>query len=254
MIKLSVVIICLNEERNIARCLNSVEGIADEIIVLDSGSTDNTKTICENAGVRFFTHEFIGHIEQKNHALSLAEFPYILSLDADEALSDELRLSIMETKKNWHADGYTMNRLANYCGSWIRHGSWYPDVKLRLFHREKGAWGGSNPHDKLILNPNTTAEHLSGDLLHYTYYSEEEHRERTFKYANISAQALLNRGQKALFFQPYIMSAARFLKEYILRLGLLDAKNGWIISKTTAWGTFQKYKILIHLHHQKKQV
>src|ERR1035437_3751774 len=132
MIQLSVVIITYNEEYNIARCLESVKTIADDIVVIDSFSTDKTKEICESAGVRFVQHKFEGHIEQKNWAITQAKFPHILSLDADEALDGTLIKSILEVKNNWKYDGYYMNRLTNYCGKWIYHCGWYPDRKLRL--------------------------------------------------------------------------------------------------------------------------
>ncbi|MEK6565704.1 MAG: glycosyltransferase family 2 protein, partial [Bacteroidota bacterium] len=132
MTRLSVVIITHNEEQNIARCLESIRGVADEIVVVDSFSTDKTRAICQKHGARFIRHKFEGHIEQKNFAMRQAKSPYILSLDADEALSPELRQSILDVKNNWASDGYRINRLTNYCGAWIRHCGWYPDTKLRL--------------------------------------------------------------------------------------------------------------------------
>ena len=131
MTKLSVVIITFNEEKNIARCLDSIESIADDIIVVDSFSTDQTKQICSQFNVRFIQHEFEGHIEQKNWALQQAKYPHVLSLDADEALTEPLQTLVRSIKENWTADGYTMNRLTNYCGQWIKHCGWYPDRKLR---------------------------------------------------------------------------------------------------------------------------
>lgn len=126
MIKLSVVIITYNEEKNIARCLQSVAAVADEVIVLDSYSSDNTEDICKTFGVQFYQHSFDGHIEQKNRAITYATSPYILSLDADEALDESLIQSIKDVKANWTHDGYKMNRLTNYCGKWIKHCGWYP--------------------------------------------------------------------------------------------------------------------------------
>ena len=135
MIKLSCAIITLNEERNVARCIESLAGIADEIVVIDSGSTDATEAICRSYGVKFIQHDFEGYVEQKNFAVSQCAFEYILSLDADELLSEELKESISEIKNNWDKDGYSFNRLTNYCGKWIRHCGWYPDRKLRLFKK-----------------------------------------------------------------------------------------------------------------------
>ena len=148
MPKLSVVIITFNEEKNIARCIESVKEIADEIVVLDSFSKDKTKEICESHGIKFYEHAFDGHIQQKNRAITYASYPHILSLDADEALDETLKKSIIEIKNNWTHDGYYMNRLTNYCGHWVKHCNWYPDTKMRLWDSRKGCWTGINPHDK----------------------------------------------------------------------------------------------------------
>lgn len=252
MIKLSVVIITFNEERNIERCLASVKDLADEIVVVDSGSTDNTQNICETYNTKFYSHPFEGHIEQKNYALTLAKNDFVLSLDADEALSAELKDSILEVKKSGNFDGYTMNRLTNYCGSWIKHSDWYPDIKLRLFKKEKGRWGGLNPHDKFILQDNSKTKHLEGDLLHYSYYTVEEHQNRTIKYAEIAAQSLFNLHKKTSIFRPYLSALVKFLRIYILKLGFLDGFNGLIISTMTAWGTYLKYKKLYNLNKREK--
>ena len=153
MPKLSVVIITFNEERNIGRCIESVREVADEIVVVDSFSTDKTRAICEKHGVNFIEHAFDGHIQQKNFAITQAKFPHQLSLDADEALSEDLKTEILKIKNDWRYDSYRMNRLTNYCGKWIHHCGWYPDTKLRLYDSTKGVWGGVNPHDKFELNP-----------------------------------------------------------------------------------------------------
>ena len=153
MPKISAVIITFNEEKYIEKCISSLEEIADEIIVVDSFSTDRTEDICGKFNVRFSKHKFDGYVEQKNYAMSLASYPYILSLDADEALSDELKKSILGIKDNLKYDGYIFNRLNNYCGKWIKHSRWYPDKHLRLFNSAKGKWTGPNPHDKFKLDP-----------------------------------------------------------------------------------------------------
>ena len=168
--KLSVVIITFNEEQNIERCLQSIVNIADEIIVLDSFSTDKTEEICKKFNVKFHQHKFDGHIQQKNRALGLAENDYVLSLDADEVPNEILLSEIMRIKANLSSDAYYFNRLTNYCGKWIKHCGWYPDQKLRIWNKNKGEWGGVNPHDKVIMQENTSLEYLKGDLLHYSYY------------------------------------------------------------------------------------
>ena len=162
-VKLSVVIITFNEEKNIARCLESVKDIADEIVVVDSFSKDKTEEICRGYGVKFIEHKFEGHIEQKNYASSQATYQHVLSLDADEALSDELKESIIKVKNDWNGYGYSMNRLTNYCGKWIHHCGWYPDTKIRLMDKSKGKWDGDNPHDQFIMQDNAEAIQLKGD-------------------------------------------------------------------------------------------
>ena len=174
MPKLSAVIITYNEQKNIRRCLESILDIVDDITIVDSYSTDETEEICREYGVSFVRHPFEGHIEQKNWAISHAKYPHILSLDADEVISDQLKKSILEAKNNWKYDGYYFNRLTNYCGKWIRHSSWYPSRKLRLWDSRRGSWGGMNPHDRFILEKGTTKKFLKGDLLHYSYYSITE--------------------------------------------------------------------------------
>ncbi|MDR3188706.1 MAG: glycosyltransferase family 2 protein, partial [Prevotellaceae bacterium] len=188
MKKISAVIITYNEERNIARCLQSLQGVADEIMVVDSGSTDKTEEICRQLGVTsFIRHPFEGYVQQKNWAMEQATYSHILSLDADEALSDELKKSILEVKESWTADAYKFNRLTSYCGKWIRHCSWYPDVKLRLWDRRKGRWGGVNPHDKMVMERDASVIHLKGDLLHYSYHNVSDYILQVNKFTEIGA-------------------------------------------------------------------
>jgi glycosyltransferase involved in cell wall biosynthesis len=244
-ISLSVVIITFNEERNIGRCLDAVRSIADDVVVVDSFSNDRTKEICLAKGARFVQHAFEGHIQQKNWAITQARFPHILSLDADEAPDEHLCAAILEVKKNWTHDGYTMNRLTNYCGQWIRHCGWYPDTKLRLWDSRKGAWGGINPHDKYELNDaKTPIKKLNGDLLHYSYYTIEEHYRQAEKFSTIAAKAMYAHGKKVNAVVPVIKSLAKFFRNYILKAGFLDGKNGWIICRITAYETWQKYSKL----------
>jgi glycosyltransferase involved in cell wall biosynthesis len=253
MIQLSVVIITYNEERNIGRCIESVKTVADDIVVIDSFSTDKTEEICKSKDVRFIQHKFEGHIEQKNWAITQANYPHVLSLDADEALSEQLQRSIAEVKNNWKYDGYFMNRLTNYCGQWIHHTGWYPDKKLRLWDSRKGKWGGVNPHDEFKLNnTDSAAGSLKGDILHYSYYSIEEHFKKIEYFADIASNALFNEGKKASFAKRFISPIAAFLGDYIIKLGFLDGYYGYVISKSSALATFQKYKKLNELYAARK--
>jgi len=249
MIPLSAVIITHNEERNIARCLDSLKLVADDIVVVDSFSTDKTEEICRSYGVRFIQHKFKGHIEQKNWAITQAKYPHILSLDADESLSEELQQSIAAVKNNRQHDGYYMNRLTNYCGQWIRHCGWYPDKKLRLWEASKGKWGGLNPHDKFEMNSvKSNIGFLKGDILHYSYYSVEEHFIKIDYFANIASKALFENKQRATFVKRFISPVAAFLRDYFLRLGFLDGYYGYVISKSSAIATFKRYQKLHQLY------
>lgn len=242
MPKLSAVIITLNEERNIGRCIDSVKEIADEVIVVDSGSIDRTKEICEKKGARFILNEWKGYIEQKNFANGLAEHPYILSIDADESLSEELRGSIRKAKEQFEADAYEMNRLTNYCGSWIRHGGWYPDRKLRLFHRDKFEWGGERIHENMIQKEdNPKVERLSGDLLHYSYYDIAQHIAQANLFTNMTAELAIEKGKHAGMLKIIFSPIVKFIKDYIIRLGFLDGYYGFVVCRISAQATFMKY-------------
>jgi glycosyltransferase involved in cell wall biosynthesis len=249
MQKITAAIITFNEERNIGRCLDSLEGVADDIVVVDSFSSDSTRSICELRGVRFIEHAFEGHIQQKNYAVSQALYPIVLSLDADEALSAELRSSIMEAKAVWDYDGYTMNRLTNYAGKWIRHSGWYPDRKLRLWDSRKGRWGGVNPHDRYEMESGSSQGHLKGDILHYSFASISEHVNQSDKFARIMAVALYEKGRKAGFLHILFKPPARFLRDYIFHRGFLDGYEGLVICSITAFGVFLKYSRLRKLCH-----
>lgn len=245
-----MVIITYNEEKNIERCLKSVKDLADEIVVLDSFSTDATPEICKTYGVRFHQHVFDGHIQQKNRAIALADNPHVLSLDADEALDDRLKKSILGVKQNFNKDGYYMNRLTNYCGHWVRHCGWYPDEKLRLWDSRKGSWTGTNPHDRYELkNGNKNTAHLIGDILHYSYYSLEDHYKQVEYFTSIAAKAYYDKGKKAAWYRLWLNPLAKFIDHYILHLGFLDGQAGYRISKISAYATWLKYKKLRQLHH-----
>ena len=258
--KISAVIITKNEERNIERCLKSLQNIVDEIVVVDSFSTDATKEICEQYHVKFIKHDFEGHIEQKNYAMQQASFSFVLSLDADEALSDALRFSIQKIKENYNdsseyflADAYKFNRLNNYCGKWIRHGAWYPDTKIRLWNKNKGSWGGKNPHDRVVMLDNTKIVHLKGDLLHYSYYSINEHIQQMDKFSTISAEQAKKNGEKISMPLILIKTKWKFIRDYFFKGGFLDGFYGYVICKINAMTTFLKYVKLRQLHKENIQ-
>lgn len=239
-VKLSVVIITFNEERNIERCLASVKDVADEIVVVDSFSTDRTKEICLKYNVNFIEHKFDGHIEQKNWAITQAKSPYILSLDADESLTSELITKINSVKNNWQHDGYSFNRLTNYCGKWIKHSGWYPDIKLRLWDSRKGGWKGVNPHDRYELNT-TDIEHIKEDILHYSYYSIADHLKQVNYFTDIAANAAVKEGKNVSALKILVSPVVKFLRDYIFKLGILDGYYGLVIAIISSHATFLKY-------------
>ena len=241
-IKISAVIITFNEEKNIDRCLKSLVNVADEIVVVDSFSTDRTEEICAGYNVRFVPHKFDGHIQQKNWAREKATHNVVLSLDADEALDETLASSIQALKLNWQHDAYKMNRLTNYCGKWIKHTGWYPDTKVRLWNNEKGHWTGENPHDEFkLFDDNATVGFLKGDLLHYSYHHPSDHDKQIEYFTNIAAKAYVEKGKKPFFMQPYLSAFLKFIKCYFIKLGFLDGKEGWIISKKSSYAAYLKY-------------
>ncbi len=248
MEKLSVVIITLNEEKNIQRCIESISRIADEVIVLDSFSTDKTQEICESLGAKFVQHKFDGHIQQKNRALQLAKNKWVLSLDADE-LPDEILLNnIIKVLEDPKADAYYFNRLTNYIGQWIRHSAWYPDRKLRLLKKSKGKWAGMNPHDKIEMQKDAKLEYLKGDLLHYSYYSIEQHIAQINLFSSIGAKEAFKKGRKSNLAIAILKSLWRFIRNYIFKLGFLDGYYGLVICSLTAWENYIKYLKIRELH------
>ena len=252
-VKISAVVITFNEEKNIGRCLDSLQGVADEIVVVDSYSTDQTKDICNRKQANFLQHSFDGHIEQKNFAASCATYDCVLSLDADEALSAELRQSILAVKQDWRHDGYSCNRLTNYCGTWIRYSGWYPDRKLRLWNRKKGRWGGINPHDRVMMDDPGRVFHMDGDMYHYSYRSVKDHVDQINRFSEIAARAANAEGRKANLVLDIVLNPGlTFLKKYILKQGVLDGYAGFLIAIHTAYGKFLKYIKLRELNKKER--
>lgn len=244
-IQISAVVITFNEERRIEGCLRSLINVADEIIVVDSYSTDQTKRICKEIGVKFIAQSFLGYIEQKNFAAQQAKYDYILSLDADEALSETLQEAILEVKKKWIGQGYTFKRLNRIEGQWINFGNWVPDIKLRLWKKGSGEWGGTNPHDKFEFY--TTCPKpilLKGHLLHYSYDSVADFKRRNLEFAEIAAESLFLKGIRVKWWKRYGSGLFRLIKGYLFKLGFLDGRMGWIIAIGSMREVNWKYKLL----------
>jgi glycosyltransferase involved in cell wall biosynthesis len=241
MIKLSATIITLNEEHNIERCIKSLQGVADEIVVIDSFSTDRTEEICTRYDVKFMQNKFEGHIEQKNFALSQTAYRHVLCIDADEALDETLIKSIKEVKNNFEADAYKFNRLTHYVDQWIYRCGWYPDTKLRLFKKDSAQWGGVNPHDIIQVKDNTSVKFLKGNLLHYSYDSISDHVRQTNKFTTIAAKEAFNRGVRSNIVKIITRPTLKFFKDYFLKRGFLDGRYGFIICCINSLSALLKY-------------
>ena len=243
MATISAVIITFNEEANIGRCIDSLKAVADEIIVVDCYSQDNTKNICLSKKITFVEHKFLGFANQKNFATSLATCDYVLSLDADEYLSEELTRSLLKAKPALRHDGYTMNRLSSYADDWIKTCGWYPDKKLRLWKNGKGVWQGQGVHEKVALMGKLSIAHLQGDLLHHAYDNITQFLEKIQRYSDIYAaehrHKVTSSGFKILY-----KTLFAFVRSFLLKGGVLDGYKGLLISTCNANFVFYKYSKL----------
>ncbi len=250
--KLSTIIITYNEAPNIERCIRSVQQVSDEVVILDSFSTDRTPDICRNLGVRFEQKAYLNQIDQKNHVLTLAQYDHVLSLDGDEALSEELAGSILHEKDlGFPNQAYLLNRLSFYCGKWIRHGDWYPDWKVRLWNKHEAHWGGSNPHDRVFPRKGIKPKKLKGDLLHFTFSTLQEHQRQVKKYAEISATTYFGSNRKFSLARMILSPITSFVKSYLFRGGFLDGRHGWQIIRLAMMEKYLKYKKLHQLQKMK---
>jgi glycosyltransferase involved in cell wall biosynthesis len=247
---LSVVITTFNEEKNIGLCLDSVRKVADEIIVLDSFSTDRTLELAKAGNAIVKQSVFDGYVRQKKKAIHLATYNFVLLLDADEALSETLSNSILAAKNDPLHKAFSMNRRNCFCGKFIRHGLWYPDKKIRLFDKGFAGCGGLDPHDKIILYKKIPVKHLKGALLHYTFDSIKEFQQRNDVISTIAAGAYYVAGIKVPWTKNIFSPVWAFFNGYILRFGFLDGYNGIIIAMLTANQCFLKYQKLRHLYKQ----
>jgi len=247
MIKISAVVITFNEEKCIRRCILSLKPVADEIIIVDSFSKDATKDICLEEGVAFVEHAFEGHIQQKNYGVSLASHQFVLSLDADEYLSDELINSIKHVKANAAQKAYKMNRVTGIGGRWIYSTDWYPDKKLRLWDKAVGKWGGYNPHDTVLIQPGISVHLLKGHLMHDGYQDYNDLMARANVYARIFARENQHKVSSSVFKVIY-KSVYTFVRNYIIRFGFTSGFDGLVISFANTWYTFFKYAMLRELN------
>ena len=243
MPSLSVILITKNEAANIRACLESVAW-ADEIIVVDSGSTDDTVTICKELGAQVYVHDWPGFGAQKNRALGYANNDWILSLDADERVTPELKAQLAQaiTDKDNDKDGFYLPRRSQFCGRFIRHSGWYPDYVLRLFKRTKGRFSDDMVHERVLLQG--ASGKLSSPLLHYSYLTGSDVKRKSEQYASAAALQMFNSGKTATLAGAHIRAGWAFLRTYCLRLGFLDGIAGFNIARMNARTTYLKYKKL----------
>ena len=237
--KISATIITFNEERNLPRAIESLR-CADEIIVVDSGSTDRTVEIACNLGARVVESAWPGYAKQKNIAAEQASHDWILSIDADESLSEALEAELWKLKKDGpRFDAYTMPRLAQYLGRWIRHSGWYPDRKVRLYHRAKAHWEGPYVHESVTVKG--TVGHLESNLLHFTCESLSEHLRTMDRYTTLAAEQLVASRRKVTWGRLIFEPPWTFFHTYFIKLGFLDGVEGLAIANMAAAYNFLKY-------------
>ncbi|MBK9017523.1 MAG: glycosyltransferase family 2 protein [Saprospiraceae bacterium] len=246
----SAVLITHNVADTIGECVAVLRKVCDEVLVLDSQSTDGTIEICEKLGAKVVQQEWFGYAKTKNIGNTSARHDWILSIDSDEVLSEEL----IETLRNLKPEVgkvYALDRLTNYCGQWIRHSGWYPEWKIRLFDRNHVEWQGDFVHETLHIPADYQVVKLMGKLLHYSYKDAADHLRRLEKYARLGAAEQFAAGKKVTFVKRWLAPAARFVRGFILKRGFLDGRAGWTICKREADMVRLRYLVLEELWHGK---
>ena len=250
-IKLSAIIITLNEDKNIQECFDSLKGVVDEILVVDSFSTDKTEEICRKNGVRFLQNPWEGHGLQKNWANKQATYDYILSLDADERLSDRLKEAILEIKKDWKYDIYSVNRLTYFQGRKLKY-CFYPDRQLRLFDRRKTQWNLTF-HDRIITGKGITLKRTNKDIIHFPNQNIHEQINSLNNNSTLFARDRIDLEGKPSIFKLIFSPIFSFIRSYIFKLGFLDGIFGLIVCANMAHYTFLKYAKRIELYKTKRK-
>jgi glycosyltransferase involved in cell wall biosynthesis len=250
--KISVVIITYNEEDRLPDALASLEGMADEVVVIDSYSTDRTTEIARAAGATVWQNRFEDYGRQKNFAMAQASHDWVLNLDADERISPELKRAIIQLKEQGDPGGraaFAVKRRTFYLGRWIRHSGWYPDRKIRLFRKDAASWQG-RIHERLEVAGEVAS--LPGDILHFTYRDIGDHVRRLDRYSVFQAEEIAKKGGKCLYARLFILPPVTFLRHYIWKAGFLDGFPGLVIAVVSSWGTAMKYLKTIALKRQSR--
>jgi len=250
MPSISAIIITFNESLRIKSCLDSIQWV-DEIIILDSGSTDNTIEICKRYTPHVYTTDWPGFGKQKNRALQKATCDWVLSIDADEIVSAKLRSEIQEAITKSRVDGFEIPRLSSYCGQVIKHSGWYPDYVMRLIRRGKGAFSNSPVHEK--LETNSKVEKLNNHLVHHSFENLEQVLNKVNHYSSISAETLFSNRKKATLYTAIFKGLWTFLRTYLLKAGFLDGQKGIMLAISNAEGTYYKYLKLALLNEKVRQ-
>jgi len=243
-VKISVCIITYNEEKNIAACIESVKSFSDQILVVDSNSTDDTVSICNKLGAEVIVHPWVGYKNQKQFALDSALHEWVFSIDADERVSKELADKIVNIKKGLYdpkEKAFYVNRRNYYLGKWIKYGGWYPEKRIRFFNRNFCKWGGTDPHDKVIPSDDCPLGDINLDIIHYPYRDISHHIDTINRYSVIAADENLKKGREIYFSQIIYKPIYKFFRDYILKRGFLLGKVGFIHSVMGAFSVFAKY-------------
>jgi glycosyltransferase involved in cell wall biosynthesis len=252
--KISAVIITFNEEDRLPDALASLQGVADEIVVVDSYSTDRTLEIARNNQARTYQNRFIDYGQQKNFAMHKASHDWVLNLDADERVSPELKSAISELKEKGApgtATAFVIKRKTFYLGRWIRHSGWYPDRKIRLFKKSTATWQG-RIHEKLLVTG--AVARLPGDILHFTYRDIGDHVRRLNRYSSYLAEEIIKQKKKLLFPRLLILPSVTFIRHYIWKLGFLDGFPGLVIALVSSWGTAMKYLKAVEIRRARNPI
>jgi glycosyltransferase involved in cell wall biosynthesis len=247
-LRLSVILIVKDEEKNIRACLDSVRW-ADEIVVVDSGSTDATVEIARSYANKVVVRDWPGYGPQKNRALDLAQAEWVLSLDADERVSDELRAEIVSRLESQPPEAaFAIARRSNYCGRFMRHGGWWPDYVVRLFKRNQGRFSDDLVHEQVVVDG--PVGRLESALIHYSYTDLEEVLDKLNRYSTAGARALQQRGKQASLLTAIGHGVWTFLRTYVLRLGFLDGREGFMLAVSNAEVSYYRYLKLALLRDQ----